>query len=433
VADRERAAWGRHDHRDDPDGDVRIAALWAAWFHADPWSGRDAWEALLLPEAQRAFRGVCEARRLPAEVRQRALSDLREGFFWALLGAGGDSPPAWIELALRTLETHGDGPVAALAARLDPEGWGRAARCVSHRGSWAGTIASWQPAHEPAARARAVAREASDNPVLPDALLDLHVVLRAIQHLDGDPHAALWGVVRQNRGRARGRLRALLAREPQALLEPLLALPQLLERTRAATRRFAWSWAWRELATDFAFDAARASTAPCLLPDAPPPPLTAEQHDALATWGLLVALRGRYDHLQRWVRTGSTGDRDSTWARLLAEACPDCLADPDASGRTRTYHRLRTELAELLPSLTRRWATQLAQIAALPSGRGLRKAFEALVSDAWSPEVPMPRSGFPTFQRHAAQLDARFASLAGDPASIGDDPADASTGVLEAP
>ena len=430
----ERAAWAAATFSDDDAGDAEVSALWAGWFTGDPWSGREAWERLLLSDAMRAFRGVCEARRLPPDVRRRVVGDLREGFFWALLGAGGDSPPAWVELALRTLETAGSTPVDALALRLDEPGWGVVGRCVATRGSWADTIGRWQVERaEPMARARQVERVAAAQPALAEPLLDLHVVLRALAHLAATPSAPLWQVVRQNRGRARGRLRAVLAREPGRLMEPLLALPQLLDRSRAAVRRFAWSWAWRELATDFAFDPGRACPAPCLEPGEPTPPLAEGEVHALQSWVFLVALRGREAHLERWVRTGSTGDRDSTWARLLSEACPPCLVDdPQATGRSRTYHRLRTELCDQLPALRALLGPWLHQVGELPSGRGLRSAFEASFGSRWSSEVPFPKSGFPSFQRHAAELQGRWSTEQADPASIGDEASDASLGHEEA-
>lgn len=429
IEARERHAWREVPYPDDPKGDARAAALWAAWFTGDPWSGRSAWEKLLLPHAARAFRGVCEARRLPQEVRRRVLDDLREGFFWALLGAGGDAAPAWVDLALRTLETAGPGPVDALVAVLDRDGWDRVGRCIATRGTWATTIAAWQHDRaEPLARARAVSSTAGARPSLAEPLLDLHVALRCLERLADAPESSLWPTVRQNRGRGRGRLRAVLADRPDRLMEPLLALPGLLARTRAAVRRFAWSWAWRELATDFTFDAGRAGPAPCLETLDAPPPLEAAERDAMKTWVFLVLLRGRDAHLARWVRTGSTGDRDSTWARLLSDACPPCLVDdPSTSGRSRTYHRLRTELAEGLDTLLAELTPALHDLAALPTGRTLRTAFEARFAPTWSEQVPLPKSGFPTFHRHAQALVRAF-DAPEDPAGIGDAGPHASTG-----
>jgi len=294
---------------------------------------------------------------------------------------------------------------------------------VAQRGSWASTVADWQPDRpEPLARARAVVRRGRRDSELCERLLDSHVARRVLDRWADDPEASAWGVVTQNRGRARGRLRAVLAADPGRLLEPLLQLPSLLARTRAAVRRFAWSWAWRELAADFAFDAARASAPPCLHAAEPLPALSSEATEALDTWVLLVLLRGREAHLERWVRTGGTGDRDSTWARLLSDAVPDVLVDdPTAAGRSRTYRRLRAELSDRLPSLRNRLLPVLRTVAELPSGRKLRASFEERIGPRWSLEVPAPRSGFPTFQRHASALCARWDALAADPASIGDD------------
>ena len=120
----------------------------------------------------------------------------------------------------------------------------------------------------------------------------------------------------------------------------------------------------------------------------------------LQTWLLLVVLKGRVHHLRRWVETGGTGDRDTTWGRLLSESLPPHLTSEH-------YRAVRLELARDLERRLARNEPVLEQIVALPRGRGLRAAFEAALGDWWHDDVPLPRSGFPTFVRHAeAYLDA---------------------------
>ena len=416
VEDRERAAWRRVAYPAQPEQDGRAAGIWASWFSGNPWGLREVWEALYLAPASRSFLAICEARDLPADVRRRVLDDLREGFFYRLLGAS-DSVPGWAELAVRVVETGGTGPVDALAMALSAADWDRVMGCALRRGEWRRTGAVvWAELHEVAARARAASQQGQADPAHLEALLDLHVVRRVVSSWQREPVPNPWSVVVQNRGRARGRIRAVLSTRP-ALLDVLMSLDGLHARTEAAVRRYAWAWAWQELATDFAFDVSRSVTPPCLGPEPTLEGLAPDERPSLRTWVLLVVLRGRFDHLERWVRTGGTGDRDSTWARLLAEALPVGLCDPDQgrAKRARTYHRLRTELAESLPDITTELAPLLADIAGLPPGRKLRAAFEERVGPTWNAAVPVPRSGFPTFVRNARAVHAAWTARLEDP------------------
>ncbi|MCA9572027.1 MAG: hypothetical protein KC656_29515, partial [Myxococcales bacterium] len=227
-----------------------------------------------------------------------------------------------------------------------------------------------------------------------ERLLDLHTALRLLETSPETP-AEAWRVVAQNRGKARGRLRALVARET-AWLPALLALDALGARSAAAIARFAWSWAWQELAVDFPFDPDRPVTPPCEALPADFVPLDEAGRAPLPTWVLLVVLKGRDLHLERWVATGGTGDRDSTWARLMKDL-PSGLA----------YPAVRHALAELLPELLAAHRPVLERLAALPGGRTLKTDTTALLAPGWHPDVPFPRAGFPTFVAHAGSFLGR--------------------------
>jgi len=402
VERRERWAWSAVQHTPSPH-DEASAALWAGWLGGQPWSLRERWEALYLSPVVRTFRGVCEARRLPKPVVTRIVRDLEEGFFYRLVG--GDGVPGWAELAVRVLET--DAPVRALAAALDAAAWDRLSRCAVSRGSWQESCAAvWSTLPEAGSRARALTRAGQADPDWAEAWMDLHVVRRLVRTWETRPDADAWAIISQNRGRARGRLRALVAAGATGLADRLLSLPGLHARTTAAIRRYAWAWAWQEMALDFSFDIARSVTPPCHDVATLPAPFGAGLRPAVETWVLLVVLRGRLSHLRRWVASGSTGDRDSTWARLLSDSLPDTLSEAVPGKRARSYRRLRVDLAESLDDILAAQRPLLAAVTDLGAARGLRGRFTALVDGRWDGAVPLPRSGFPSFLKNAqATLD----------------------------
>ncbi|MEL6348703.1 MAG: hypothetical protein AAFV53_36705, partial [Myxococcota bacterium] len=178
-------------------------------------------------------------------------------------------------------------------------------------------------------------------------------------------------------------------------------LDALFDRSLAAVRRYAWAWAWQEMALDFSFDISRPVTPPCVEVSALPDPFPGALRGAIETWVLLVVLRGRKHHLRKWVRAGSTGDRDSTWARLLSDALPEDLCDDAASGRSRSYRRLRVDLAENLDDILIGLEPLLRQIAALKPGRKLKKQLLAAVDGRWDSRIARPSAGFPTFLKNA--------------------------------
>lgn len=413
VEDRERAAWAREPFPASPKEDAEVAALWARLFQggAALWADQRRWESLCLEPAMAAFRQVLSTRELPPGVAKQALTELRDGFWFQMLGGKG-GVPGWAELAARVLETVGGVPALTLA--LADEDWSLAARCTVSRGTWPATISALLP-DVPGGPARALVlwRRLAEAPDRVEAVLDAHVVLRLLETWrspEGMDPVRSWGVVVQNRGRARGRLRALAMARPSALRPLLLSLDALRARTLQAVRRYAWDWAWESMARGFAWDFGNAVTPPCEAPDEGLVPLEPDLLPAARTWVLLVLLKGRREHLARWVLTGGTGDKDGTWGRLLSEELPEELRDPAervGAGRvTATYHRLRAWLADGLDEVIAAWRPLLAEVAALRPGRSLARATEAVLRPAWDARVPFPKAGFPTFQAHAAEVVA---------------------------
>lgn len=417
ITSRERGAWARADWPAEP-GDPKLAALWGRALSAPAtslWGDKARWESLLLSDCAGAFRQVMSTRELPAGVARQALSDLREGLWFQLVG-GPEGPGGFRDLAARVLETGPPGSIDALAGLLGDEAWGVATACAAARGTWPDTLALALPGLAGGA-ARAMSLRARLTGGLAEPLVDLHVWVRLLDTWnveDGTDPVRSWNVVVQNRGRARGRLRALVAELPDEVLVAALArLDGLGARTAAAARRYAWDLAWELLARGFAWDWGRPIQPACRAPAAELLPIAPSERPALRCWVLLVLLKGRLEPLRRWVETGGTGDRDGTWGRLLSEELPEALRDPVARGqRAATYHRLRAWLADGLDELVSGLRPTLAALAVLPLGRGLRADTEALLGPGWDARVPFPKAGFPTFRAHAvAALAATQAAL----------------------
>ncbi len=411
VAGRERGAWARARHTTEPHADARAAELWSRRLTdlsgRSVWEDQAAWEDLCLPGAMAAFRQVLSSREVPEDRVRHALSDLRDGFWFSFLG-GGDGPPGWLELALRVVETRPPGPLEALGALPGPPGWGLSARCLAARGYWPATVRALLP-QVPGTPARALKlqQRLTEDPRSGVALVELHAVHRLVRSFSqpggGDPVRS-WNVVVQNLGRARARLRAVIAASgAEELAATLLATDALAARTRYAARRLAWDQAWQALAHGLAWDFGRPVTPPCTADTEGLEPIAENLEAALRTWVLLVVLKGRLGHLERWTRTGGTGDRDGVWARLLHSELPEGLQDPAAPGRsTGSYHRLRAWLADGLDGTLAELQPLLGELAALPAGRSLRATFTERIGPRWDDRVPLPKSGFPTFCRHAA-------------------------------
>lgn len=391
----QRRAWREIVYAPSPK-DAEMLALWREWFANKAWNVRERWEKLFLPVAARAFGAVLEARQFPDPVRRQIQEDLQESFFFTLLGSS-EGPPGWQELAVRVLETGAQGPNDALAACLDERSWRRVAICAVQRGYGPRTAqAVWPRLPNATSRARALARMGEEDPTSLERFLDAHVALRVIDtwRETGDCSAdRSWRVILQNRGRASGRLRAVLANsDPERLLPRVLGLSGLYSRTVAAVSRHCRDWAWQQLSRGFSFDYGRAVGAPCLQ-EGDEQPLGDEALSALRCWVLLVILRDRLSHLRLWVAEGTTRDRDTQWGRLLKDAVPEALRDSGVSLQRSRYHLLRAELAENLDSLLGELLPVVEKVAALRelSGGQVQASFHRLLEPMWVSGVPFPQ------------------------------------------
>lgn len=386
-----QSTWTSHAEHD-----TEVALLWAGWFGGDPWGIRPAWEKLFLGRCESVFRGVLRARGVPRDAWERCIDELREAFFFQLLGAR-DATPGWIDLASRVIEEADGDPVVSLSKRLDRTRIGWLAGCACRRGTLAKTAACVWPEMRARGRTLRIVELASSGDLRP--LVDLHVLHRVLATWADQRREAeqLWSVVLQNRGRARARLRALVAELPPAiLLEDLMGLDALHHRSQRAVSRQAWAWATREVSRGFSFDVFEV-TPRCVAEEASQP-IPADALATVRTWVLLVALRDRLGHLERWASTGSTGDRDTSWGRLLQEV-PAGLRDAQA----RSYERLRLALRESLADEAPWLRERLSAVAGLDARkRGLKGLVEAALPD-WDEDVQRPKSGFPSMVEAASR------------------------------
>lgn len=376
------------------DSDAR--QCWTALFEGRAWDVHARWESRYLGVAMGVFAALLAARQAPPAVRQRTLRDLREAFFLQLqLG----EPPLWVDLAARVVQTQGLGE--GLPQVIGAAGQQSLLRCATQRGRWADTIARlWPELPSPGARTQAALACAAPLPQWVDA----HLLMRLVAGWDEEPAGDHWQRLAHNRGRSWARVRALAAdKHRPALAAHLLALDHLHLRTVAALRQLAWGWAWRELAANFTFDDDRGGPSRCVPALPGLAPLDPDQRAALRTWVLLCLLRGRWRHLRRWVREGTTGDRDSTWGRLLALDLPAARRD---EGLVALRERLVDDLADAVDA----WQPLLSQIGALAPGRDLPQRLRGLLVPVWSPALPLPRGGAPAIVRHAQQALAELRS-----------------------
>ncbi len=333
-----------------------------------------------------SFAGVAAALRLPPELSQdlgrRALEQLDLVF-----------PVARGELASWVVETAGE-PVGALCAALGPGARAQVLACVASRALWADVRALFGLGDDlsqiPAGTAAAVLCRLSAG--LAEG--------RAAPHELGLPG---WGVVAANRARVRGRLRAAASMDLGALRRALLGLDALAARSAVALGRFSWGWAWREARSGFGFDLDRISSPACA--PGPPlrgraPPLGEAELPALRTLLLLVAGRGAWEDLERWVEGGAGRGLGRGLYRCL-EAAPDVLCDPGEPGRrSRGYERLRAWLFEgglerCLPMI----AAAGARARPLSPGRDLRAHLREALSPWWDESaIPFPQHHLPGFR-----------------------------------
>ncbi len=396
VEERERGAWDRSTYRANAAADAAVAGLWTRWSQAAPFADQAAWLELLSRPVQRSFRQALSGRPLPSDVVRRALRDLEEALFYQLLD-GRDQPGGLSEIAVGVIEGAPGGPIPALMSVLDERRRAVVAACVCRRGHWPDTVARVL-SDLPGPGERALHLRQPEHTERASAWLDLHVVLRLLcSWEESDPEERRdRGIVVQNRGRARGRLRAVAVRRaPAELLPHLLSLDALADRTRAAAARWAWSWAWEALSTGFAFDVGQPVLRPCVA-DEGLEPLEAEDLEVLQVWAMLVMLRGRWATLIHWSQTG-TGDSDGTWGRLLGELPLD-LRDPGGG-----LSRVRAALARDAQRVDE-WLRPVAEeLGGLAEGRKLKAAFWDVLNPVWHDAVRRPESGYPTMRRNAIE------------------------------
>ena len=402
IEEARRRPWLEAQYPVDPVQDRSTAVMWASWLSGDCFTHRDVWEGEFLSLAMRAFSAVLEAGRLPAGRQAFVRQELQEAFLFFLLGDGSQTPP-WRELASNVLETGPLGPIDSLEAILGERELARVAGCAVSRGHGAVTARLVFPDRTTrAARASALQQAIASGGLR--CFVDLHICCRLLERWripEQTLWPATWSVVLQNRGRARGRLRAVVAEAPvETIAAPLLALDALHTRTRAGVLRYCRDWAWQQLELDFAFGMGRPVLAPCLQPVPLSTDFDEDQHAALRIWVLRVIAKGRLAHLRRWVTSGGTGDRDTQWGRLLTEDLPDPLRDrPGSQGRG--YERLRAYLhGRLGPVLTELEPTLRALASLEPTRRDLSRAFEAHLAGIWDPRVPRLRVRFRSYLAH---------------------------------
>lgn len=397
-----RTPWLEADYPPDPQRDRRAAQMWASWIAGDFFAHRDVWERTFLPLAMRAFNAVFDAGRLPAGRQALVRRELQETFLFFLLGDGSHTPP-WRELASSVLETGPAGPLDALEGALGERELARVALCAVSRGHGAVSARLAFPDRTTrAARASALQQVVASGGLR--RFVDLHICCRLLDRwrVPEQTHwPATWSVVLQNRGRARGRLRAVLAEAPVSVIAgPLLSLEALHARTCAGVLRYSRDWAWQQLELDFSFGMGRPVLAPCQQPAPPPPGFDEDAQDALRTWVLKVIAKGRLEHLRRWGTRGGTGDRDTQWGRLLTEDLPDLLRDPPGA-RGRGYEALRAYLHGQLDAILDELDPTLQDLAALdPGRRDLSRAFEGIVSAGWDARVPRLKVRFRSYLEH---------------------------------
>lgn len=399
---RERAAFTTRTFATRPDRDDACRKLWAEWFRTG-FADRDRWTRLFAGPVHEAAKTALLARKYPSSVRDRLLgsapsaeSELSELAYDQLLFAPSDLP-GWVDVATRVVETGGANPVDALVGSLDPAGLLVAGHCAARRGHWADTAALLAEDCDLDRRGDRVRDQVSRDPAWAHGLVDLHTALRLLTMWalpnSGDPDDA-WVSIRSNRGRARGRLRAVLARGSRdRLRDGVHSVPGLHARTSQALSRHVYRWFMDNDNQDSPPSPGQLATPLCASVSLVP--FAAEDVPAARTWTLLVVLRGQLDRLERWVRSGSTGDRDTRWGELLATALPPALRDPgrpsDAEGG---HRRLRSWLAAELGMQLERELPRLAAIARLPPDAAKMPGLRLLQRE-WDARVPLPSGGFP--------------------------------------
>lgn len=364
--------------------DARAAALFAGMGASRyPAEIQTLWEATYLDPAATAFLAEAEADRRKPRLRR----DLAEGFFLLCLGPPQETP-IWRRLYARVLEQAPAGPIGALAAHIPPALHPAVARALVEQGSRAASASIAFPFRGVALRARALQAVAFGTPDGLDRLLDFHLAVRLLatwQKPGGWAPATGQAVIAQNVGRARSRLRALVAALPTL---PAVEQPGLHHKTRIAVMRFFRDLArdWR--ARDFAMGQDTRVDAPCSLPGVAVPAVDEERQALLRTFLLRGLLLGHHSRLLRWIPTGD-GAGATTFYRYLDRDLPEGLDAPRGPGGRRDYQRLRLELQSHLPTLMAALRPTLEAVARLPAPVRSHQ-LHTLLRPTWHPAVPLP-------------------------------------------
>lgn len=386
-----RAPWRARQAPVDARADAEAAALWQAWAAGDFWSIQPAWERAYLMDGTRAFLAVAEA----THRRPRLRLDVMESFFQVGWDAQG-GPAGWRKILCRVVESEGPAPFGNLVAAFPAAQRRAALATVFNWGTRAETTATLLPEIAGAeARAHALAARAE---AAPDALLDAHVASRLVSAWCTSGAVDLehgWRVALQNDGRARSRLRALLAAAPTP---PAPREAGLHARTRFAVRRFFRDWA-RAQRPDFPLGDA-AGVDPVRQAAAMAAPFDGPAQAALRCWILLGALRGHLPSLHAWRSTRRTAGRTAAFYRYL-NTLPPVLLRPRAGDRA-GRERVRIELIDSLDEHLDALRPLLGRVAALRAPR-LAERLSACLAPAWVAAVPLPRGRTHQYVEHAAR------------------------------
>lgn len=335
------------------------------------------WEALCWRDAKRSLYAGMGSYRMPYAYRAQILDDVQEAFPYLFMGDG-DGSPGWKELAIRVLEdAGGEGQIAALAHALPEGAWELVRDCALRRAPWLRSSKRLGPRYDELAQAT----QGRDRL---EALLDLHVASRLIERWRVEAACGVdtsWQATAHHRRRACGRLRALVRDAPgDALVNAVVELPGLAERTRKAVARYMWGWF-------FVYPQGELNAVPrevtqrCVMP---PPPATlvrraegleveAEERDLV----LYLYLRGLRPALMSYLICA--GKPPTRLSEALADLS-DTIADPGQL-KPRRYQALRASLRSTLPRYVRELTSTLREVAALEGSRSAKRAALARILD----------------------------------------------------
>ena len=418
------AVWGdgspARPHPDDP----LVRALWDAWVKQRPgrfwslWSGPLGGAPTEPPPlgtmAWDLIRKVALQPDVPAEVkawfrRHDGTPEQRWANPFALyIHGGADGVVGWQELAAYTLEYTGGPGLVALAQELDPAGVTDVAVCSTSRGTRQAAIRQLWP-DVPCTKKRTVRLRhvLKGRPDTLEALVNYHTCMRLLTTWTDAPKRCLdpkrtHGVVWQNRGRARARLRAVVLRQPpERWVLALAARPGIARHTRAATRSLADAWAWRQTRlAGFSYEP-RPVTRRCAdLPHTHLPRFITHDEPA-RTWVWLCVIRGQLSILRTWSRTGTLERKNGPWQRCL-NAAPDCVCqDRPGQAPKERYYPLQFFLDEALEELLHDLLPALEALARLPARRAKASHIRPLLDEfGWDARVAKPKGAYNRIPAH---------------------------------